>query len=347
MKRFLKKLLGPLLTRLASKASYPKRKDVFRSLSSLFRNIQNNKGKKGLVIDIDLSKDKFIIFSDHHKGNKDHSDDFANNEPNYLAALEYYLLNKFSYINLGDAEELWKYSPKEVIAKNIKCLKAEAKFHELNESDRPCRYYKTFGNHDVTWKNKLDVDIWFKDIFTSPLRVYEGIILKTKVNAVPLSIFLTHGHQGDKMSDNNALSTWLVAHIWRPLQRYLQINVNTPAKDYTLRDKHNIMMHEWSSRRENLLLITGHTHKPVFASGLYSDHPNNTVNETKIAVASNQSKVKPTYFNSGCCCYNDGNITGIEIADGKISLIKWYWDNTTSRRLVLEEKQISELVKDF
>lgn len=340
MKRFLQKLLRPFLTRLASKASSPKRKDVFSSLSSLIRNIQN-KGKKGLVIQVDLVKDKFIIFSDHHKGNKDHGDDFANNEPNYVAALDHYLLNKFTYINLGDAEELWKYGPKDVISKNINALQYEARFQQEN------KLYKTFGNHDLTWKNKLDVDIWFKDVFDLPLPIWEGILLKTSIQNKSLSIFLTHGHQGDKMSDNNAFSTWMVAHIWRPLQRYLQINVNTPAKDYTLRDRHNIMMHEWSSRRENLLLITGHTHKPVFASGLYSDHPNNTVNDTKIAVASRQSKVKPTYFNSGCCCYNDGNITGIEIADGKISLIKWYLENNISKRTVLEEKELTELIKDL
>ena len=98
---------------------------------------------------------------------------------------------------------------------------------------------------------------------------------------------------------------------------------------------------------KNLLLITGHTHKPVFASGLYSDHPNNTVNETKIAVAEKQSKLKPTYFNSGCCCYNDGDITGIEIGSGKISLVKWHWDNNTSQRSVLEEKELADLVKEL
>lgn len=341
MKRFLKKILGPLLTRIAAKASSPKKADVFSSLSKLLRYINKNTGKKGVVIETDLLNDRFIILSDHHKGNKDYGDDFANNETNYLAALEHYLLNKFTYINLGDAEELWKYGPKEVISKNITSLRSEAKFQEEN------RYYKTFGNHDLTWKNKLDVDIWFKDVFSLPQPVWEGILLKTIINEKPLSVFLTHGHQGDKMSDNNAFSTWMVAHIWRPLQRYLQINVNTPAKDYSLRDKHNIMMHEWSSRRENLLLITGHTHKPVFASGLYSDHPNNTVNDTKIAVATKQSKIKPTYFNSGCCCYNDGNITGIEIADGKISLVKWYLENNTSRRMVLEEKELVELIKDL
>ncbi len=341
MKRFLQKILGPLLTRLAAKASSPQRKDVFSSLSRLLRNIEKNKGKKGIMLDLDISIDKFIIFSDHHKGNKDHGDDFANNEPNYLAALNYYLLNKFTYINLGDAEELWKYNPREVISKNITALRSEAKFQQEN------KYHKTFGNHDLIWKNKLDVDIWFKDIFSLPLPVWEGILLKTVINQKQLSIFLTHGHQGDKMSDNNAFSTWIVSHIWRPLQRYLQINVNTPAKDFTLRDKHNIMMHDWSSRHENLLLITGHTHKPVFASGLYSDHPNNTVNDTKIAAAQNQSKLKPSYFNSGCCCYNDGDITGIEICDGKIALIKWHWDNNASQRFVLEEKELDELIKEL
>ena len=280
------------------------------------------KGKKGISLDIDFSTDKFIIFSDHHKGNKDHGDDFANNEPNYLAALDYYLLNKFTYINLGDSEELWKYTPEQVISKNITALRAEAKFHEQQ------KYYKTFGNHDMTWKNKLDVDKWFKDIFTLPLPVWEGILLKTIINEKPLSIFLTHGHQGDKMSDNNAFSTWMVAHIWRPLQRYLEINVNTPAKDFTLRDKHNIMMYEWSSHKKNLLLITGHTHKPVFASGKYSDHENNKMDDT--LSGNKKINLKPSYFNSGCCCYNDGDITGIEIADGKISLIKWHLENNVS-----------------
>ena len=341
MKRFLQKILRPFLTRLASKASDPNRKDVFASLSLLLRRLKNNPGKKGITREINSSTDKFIVFSDHHKGNKDQGDDFAGNEPNYLAALDYYFLNKYAYINLGDAEELWKYNPKDVISKNITALRSEVRFQKEN------KYYKTFGNHDLTWKNKLDVILWFKDIFSLPLPVYEGILLTTKINDIPLSIFLTHGHQGDKMSDNNALSTWLVAHIWRPLQRYLQINVNTPAKDLSLRDKHNIMMHEWSSRHENLLLITGHTHKPVFASGLYSSHPNNTIDVSKIETAEKQHKLKPSYFNSGCCCYNDGDITGIEIADGKISLIKWHWNNTASQRTVMEERSLSDVVTDL
>ena len=71
------------------------------------------------MLDTDSNEDKFIIFSDHHKGNKESGDDFASNEKNYLAALDYYFRNQFNYINLGDSEELWKYKPSEVIPKNM------------------------------------------------------------------------------------------------------------------------------------------------------------------------------------------------------------------------------------
>ena len=341
MKKALKILLGPLLTRLASAASAPNKKKVFNSLSKLLRSLHRNPGKRGLVIDTDFNLDKFIIFSDHHKGNKDEGDDFAGSEKNYLSALEYYFSNKFHYANLGDSEELWKYKPEEVISKNTRELQSEARFHEGK------KFYKTFGNHDLIWKDKFEVKKWFKDIFELPLPIWEGILLKTKIDQKSLSIFLTHGHQGDQMSDNNPFSTWLVSHLWRPVQRYLELNVNTPAKDFNLKDRHNIMMYEWSSFKKNLLLITGHTHKPVFASGLYSDHPNNNIPGINTHNGDKRRKLIPSYFNSGCCCYSDADITGIEIADGKISLVKWHWENNTSERTVLEEVTFDKLVNDL
>ena len=143
------------------------------------------------------------------------------------------------------------------------------------------------------------------------------------------------------MSDNNAFSTWIVAHIWAPIQRYLRINVNTPSKDDALRNKHNKLMHEWSSRRKNVLLVTGHTHNPVFASGKYSNHPSNAI-ETETT-----EKLRPTYFNTGCCCFSDGDITGIEIADGFIRLVKWYNENAISKRKVLEEIGWAKLLNDL
>ena len=340
LRKFLRKILGPLLTRIASNAEAPDKDDVFKSLSRLLASLQQKSSNDGVKIDADFNTESYIIFSDHHKGDKDAGDDFASNEKNYLAALDYYFSKKFNYINLGDSEELWKYKPQQVISKNGKALQSEARFH-VNK-----KYYKTFGNHDLIWKDMLSVEFWFRNIFQMPLPVYEGILLQTEINNKLLSFFLTHGHQGDKMSDNNAASTWFISHVWRPFQRYLQLNVNTPAKDYVLRDRHNIMMYEWSSLQKNVVLITGHTHKPVFASGLYSDHPSNKIPLQELSKTTKLNKIIPSYFNSGCCCYNDDDITGIEIGEGKIRLIKWHWFNGASERLVLEEVELDTLLND-
>jgi predicted phosphodiesterase len=336
MRKLLQYLFARPLTWFANKFSAsPDRKAVFKSLSDLYNCCNKPKSRRVKTININSSTDNFIIFSDHHKGNKDAGDDFKNCEPNYIAALEHYHEQCFTYINLGDSEELWKYKPSQVLPKITAALAAEAAFQPGN------KYYRTFGNHDIIWKNKLDVQLLLKPYFTMPLPVPEGIILHITINDKPLSIFLTHGHQGDKLSDNNRLSTWFVAHLWTPVQRYLRLNVNTPSKDDKLLNHHNKMMYEWSSKQKNVLLITGHTHQPVFASGKYSSHPANDIpGETT-------TKVRPTYFNSGCCCFSDGDITGIEISDGKIALIKWYREGDTSKRKMLEEIRLEDLITDL
>ncbi len=55
----------------------------------------------------------------------------------------------------------------------------------------------------------------------------------------------------------------------------------------------------------------------------------------------------PSYFNSGCCCFSDGDITGIEIADGCIRLIKWEMQDQKSQRIMLEEISLRDLVKQL
>jgi hypothetical protein len=335
MRKFLQFLLKRPLTWMAVHLSAsPKKEDVFRSLDKLQRNSRKKKSRNMIVLDIDTLTDDFIIFSDQHKGNKGYADDFKNSEANYIAALQYYHAQSFHYINLGDCEELWKYRAEDILPHIGDALAAESAFQH------DTRYYRTFGNHDLIWKNKLDVDRYLKNNFALPLPVKEAVVLRTVINGRPLTILLTHGHQGDKMSDNNAFSTWFVAHFWTPLQRYLRINVNTPSKDNHLRNKHNKMMYEWSSSRKDLLLITGHTHQPVFASGKYSDHA-----DGRIPLAFED--IKPSYFNTGCCCFSDGDITGIEIAGGFIRLVKWVGKWAGSKREVLEEISWNDLLKDL
>jgi predicted phosphodiesterase len=316
-------------------AASPKQEMVFKSLTQLYEQALKLKGNDVKIIDIDLTKDKFIIFSDQHKGNKSWADDFNMSELNYLSALQYYQLQQFHFINLGDSEELWKFTATELLPLNEKALAAEAAFH-------PNRYTKTFGNHDIIWKDKFAVGFYLKKYFAPAPIVYEGVILKVQGLKIPLNIFLTHGHQGDLMSDNNALSTWLVAHIWMPIQRFLRININSASKDFSLRNLHNKMMYDWSSKRRNLLLITGHTHSPVFASGRYFNHPNNNM-----VTDEEKTLLSPGYFNTGCCCFDDGDITGIEIADGYIRLVKWYDEEHGSKKMILEEIAFDKLIEDL
>lgn len=313
----------------------PDRNAVFKSLDRLLRKA-GTKGRTVKLIVLDPDKDRYIIFSDQHKGNGDRGDDFRKSEANYIYALQTYHAQGYTFINLGDSEELWKYDPPEVIAECSNAFRSEAAFQAHQ------RYIKVFGNHDLFWRDDRMVRKYLYPHFDMPLPVWESVLLRVVIDGQPLQILLTHGHQGDRLSDNNALSAWFVAHIWAPIQRYLGVNVNTPGTTSSLRNTHNRMMYEWSSTRKDTLLITGHTHQPVFASGFYSDHPGNRFDKDE------RLPLQPTYFNSGCCCFNDGDITGIEIEGGYIRLVKWYDTSTGGTdRQVLEEVTLSDLRKDL
>ena len=54
------------------------------------------------------SRSKYVLVSDCHRGVGTSSDNFLKNQHLYFAALEYYYRNGFSYIELGDGEELWE-----------------------------------------------------------------------------------------------------------------------------------------------------------------------------------------------------------------------------------------------
>ena len=182
-----------------------------------------------------------------------------------------------------------------------------------------------------------------------------------------MHILCTHGHQGDASSDGNWLSAAFVTYIWGPLQAFLRINTNTPAASKMLKSLHNNMMYQWSSRQPGLALITGHTHQPVFAS---LTHLERLLLQRQLAAANGDNEklrqldkeiprrrqeydyvqldfanLLPSYFNTGCCCYNDGNITGIEIADGQIQLIKWAMEAETVKRTVLESMPLQQLAQ--
>ncbi|WP_462267000.1 metallophosphoesterase [Mucilaginibacter sp.] len=358
MRRFLQRLLSAPVARLANKwSSNPDKSRVFEALSRLCQQITAHQTKRGLVIPFNAQQEKFIIFSDQHKGARNEADDFMLAERNYLTALDYYQTQGFSLICLGDSEELWKNRLDAVRRHNQATFTAEQQFLQRGA------FFKIFGNHDLYWDNDPLAPLVLKQIYGQPVPIYEGLILKSKAEGP--DIYLTHGHQGDLQSDGNWFSKWFVSNIWERLQAYLHVNPNTPANNDDLKTLHNTLMYNWSAAQSNLLLITGHTHQPVFASvthieRLYVllDRAKTDGNQATIADLQKQIDTrhlkgetildfkgyKDTYFNSGCCCFNDGDITGIEIADGSIRLIKWEYDAAGQPgRHVLEESKLADL----
>ena len=347
------------VSRLADKfSSRPDKKRVDKALAALYKNITTRPGKKGPLISFDAIRDKFVILSDQHKGARDGADMFTGAERNYLAALDYYYDGQFTYINLGDSEELWENIFLTVKNHNQATFDKEKLFIDAD------RFIKIFGNHDLYWGNDPLAMLSLTQIYGKAIRIYEGAILQADVRGKTLSIFMTHGHQGDLQSDGNWFSKWFVSDIWGPLQGYLRINPNTPAFNNQLKTDHNRIMYEWSSQRNDTLLITGHTHQPVFRSftqleSLYArleqakskgEQAEAALLEKKITALHLTGHTQPdfngyldTYFNTGCCCFDDGDITGIEIEGGCIRLIKWNYRHKASERVVLEECKLEEL----
>lgn len=360
IRRFFRFLLTRPIRWLSDRySSAPKQQDVMTALSELYKSIIVSPGKKGELVAFKPHEQPVIIFSDQHKGARNGSDDFTSAEKNYIAALDYYNDHQFYYINLGDSEELWENTIFQVMKHNKACFKKEQLFVQRKA------YCKIYGNHDLFWDNDPLSGIYLKRMYKEPVKVFSGIVLRIDLAETNLDIFCTHGHQGDAQSDGNAFSKWFVSNVWGPLQSFLRINPNTPSTNDENKTMHNQYMYEWSAAQNNTVLITGHTHQPVFNSlthleRLYLRLEEATVTNDKSAVEKITNEIprrkreydfvnhsfrnmKPSYFNSGCCCFEDGTITGIEIADGFIRLVKWGYINGASVRTVAEEASLETL----
>ncbi|MGQ0561532.1 MAG: metallophosphoesterase [Gemmatimonadota bacterium] len=321
---------------------------------------------------IDANMSRLIIFSDHHKGARNGADDFRKCERAYLAALAYYYALGYTLIELGDVEELWEEQPKKVLKTYQYVMEMSARFQTAG------RYFRIWGNHDDIWSFDDKVKSLPHKLYGAGLIVHEGVRMQVAAgNQVLGELFLTHGHQGTGTSDK--WSKWSripVRYFWRNLQRVFKWSLNTPARDWVLREKHNIAMHSWARLQQNVVLLAGHTHRPVFKSETHADKvvaelaaaqaalaakPQDEALQVAVASlaaelewirAQEQGEKGPVgtvrmdklcYFNTGCCSYIDGDITGIEIARGNISLIRWPNDDEKPKPQVLETQPIRSL----
>ncbi|HEY4155574.1 MAG TPA: metallophosphoesterase [Puia sp.] len=341
-------------------SSAPDRTAVLEALTELYQEAGSPKNKKVNHLSFSENKLKIIILSDQHRGTRDGSDDFAVCESSYLDALDYYNREQFYFINLGDCEELWENTIFGIMKHNPAVFDREKQF-----IDR-LAYCKVFGNHDLFWDNDPLAGAYLKKIYGTAIPVFTGVVLRVMLSeGGSFDIFCSHGHQGDRQSDGNAFSKWFVSYIWGPLQSLLEININSPSANDNLKTLHNLYMYDWSAAQKNVLLVTGHTHQPVFNSMTHLERLYFKLEAAEKAVDKDAIRkieaeiprrkreydfvnhsfrnMKPSYFNSGCCCFDDGTITGIEISEGFIRLIKWSLVNGKPRRIVAEEERLADV----
>lgn len=320
-------------------------------------------------IEFHLSQDRWVILSDQHKGARDGADDFQQCEEAYNSALGHYLELGFKLVALGDVEELWENRPRRVLKSYGLTLELESSYHQAS------RYLRVWGNHDDDWEFEGNVRRHLHRIFPG-LIVREALVLSVLDDGQNElgTIFLVHGHQGTTFSDRyRGISRIPVRYLWRPFQRLTRMRSTTPATDWSLRQAHNIAMYRWAEQQTKTILIAGHTHRPVFRS---QDHV--TVLAQKLEDLRAQSAPapevaamrallehvkaqdghmgveappvpmeKPCYFNSGCCSYSDGDVTGIEMSEGKIRLVRWPDNAGDPRPELLAEADLAEVFSEL
>lgn len=262
-------------------------------------------------------RSKYVLISDCHRGTGTSNDNFLKNQNLYFAAVQHYYKMGYTYIELGDGDELWENrSMEQIIEAHSNVFSLLSCFHQQG------RLYMLYGNHDMVKKNARytnkncsayhcsfeDHPAMEKQPLFPNITFYSGIILENHLSPVrtnpgnaanpPLDIYLTHGHQTDLFNSTLwRLSRFLVRYLWKPLEHFGVLDPTSAAKNYTRKDKAEKRLHYWAEQ-ENHILITGHTHRPTL------------------------SENDRYYCNSGSCVH-PRCITCLEIERRHITLVKW------------------------
>lgn len=244
---------------------------------------------------------RIVMMSDCHRGVGNWGDNFLANQNLFFAALQYYNQRKFTYIELGDGDELWENRDLQEILQihnNQFCLMGQFYCNG--------RLHMLYGNHD----RKKAQEAYFKnacsrafcqgraeDCLFAGMKVRESICLKDCRSGAEL--LLVHGHQGDLWNDTLwKLTRFLVRYLWRPLELAGCNDPTSAARNYQKKERIERRLSAWAASRK-ILLIAGHTHRPVFPQ-----------------------PGEGFYFNDGSCVH-PRSITALEVEQGAISLVKW------------------------
>ena len=259
---------------------------------------------------------KLVLFSDCHRGTGTWSDSFLNNKTIYEAALGYYFERGFTYIELGDGDELWENPG----LKRIVEIHSDA-FWMMSRFYKQGRFIQLYGNHDRRKSSRKFVEAHCGrycdsrdciDNLLSGLKVLEGVVLEESGSG--REILLVHGHQGDFLNDTLwRLSAFLVRFVWRKLELLGVYDPTSAAENYNRRKNTEKRLEEWAEKR-GVMVIAGHTHRPVLPA------PGESL-----------------YLNDGSCVH-PRCITALELENGRITLVKWSVKIVCAKNLSVERE---------
>lgn len=272
------------------------------------------------ILEIDNSS-KLILMSDTHRGDASYADEFSRNRNIFAHALKHYYDQGFHFIELGDGNELWEnrfFSSIYSAHKNI--FKLLKKFYDDN------RLHLIWGNHDMIYKNPKLVKAHYDSIknektdeeveFMPNLTYHEAIqLFHCETEKLILCL---HGHQADFMNYVMwKFNRFFVQILWKPLQILGFYDPTSPAKNHKTLIKVERKIKEWIQNNNNHMVIAGHTHRPRFpkTNGI-------------------------PFFNAGSSVH-PRSITGLEIDEGKIALVKWAV-STTDEGILQVVKEVLE-----
>lgn len=269
---------------------------------------------------------KYVIISDCHRGIGDSNDNFLKNQNLYFAALEHYYRFGYTYIELGDGDELWENrSMKQIIEAHDNVFRLLSRFREQG------RLYMLYGNHDMIKKDSRYTSkncsayphccVHNPDLRNRPLlpnmKFHESIILENTLSSDSNDVYLTHGHQANLWNSTFwRFSRFFVRYFWKPLEHYGVLDPTSAAKNYTVKEKSEQRLHHWAEQEKHIL-ITGHTHRPML------------------------SESDPYYYNSGSCVH-PYCITCLEIEHMHIRLVKWVLATRQDMSLYVSREVLSE-----
>lgn len=271
-------------------------------------------------------RSKYVFFSDLHRGDDSMSDEFARNQNLMLSALRYYYDQGYTYVEVGDGDELWEHKS----FRHIRTAHIDI-FTMLKEFFHQDRMIMLYGNHNIYMKRSYYVKRHYysyydeysdKQVPLFPnLRTMEALRLRYKKNGQ--EILVLHGHQGDFLNDQFWYpSMFTLRYFWKFMHLVGFRNPASPAKNQAKRHKIEKNYAKWI-KQHNIMLICGHTHRFKFPK-----------------------KGQYPYFNTGCGVHTKG-ISCIEILEGKILLVQWRVETNdqgflhVSRRVIRGPKKIT------